>query len=72
MSLEREDPGDQRFTMLKYCAGNGHQLINVFKDIGVSGASKPLGRLGFSKAIEALRAKRADGLMVEERPRKPS
>ena len=64
VSLESEDPGNQRFAIIEYCAKNGHQLIDVYEDIGISGATKPLDRPGFSKAIEALRSGMADGLIV--------
>ena len=64
VSLEEENPENQKFQVTEYCAKHGYQLVGVFEDIGVSGASKPLERPGFSKAIEALKAGQADGLIV--------
>ena len=64
VSLEEESPENQRFSIIEYCARNVHQLVDVYEDIGISGASKPLDRPGFSKAIEALRSGMADGLIV--------
>ena len=64
VSLESEDPSNQRYSIIEYCARNGHQLIDVYEDIGISGASKPLDRPGFQKAIEVLKNGKADGLIV--------
>ena len=64
VSLEEENPENQKYRIVEYCARNGHQLVGVFEDIGVSGVTSPLERPGFSKAIEALKNGQADGLIV--------
>ena len=64
VSLEEENPENQKYSILEYCARQGHQLVDIFEDIGVSGATRPLERPGFSKAIEALKSGQADGLIV--------
>ncbi|WP_054857896.1 recombinase family protein [Vulcanisaeta sp. JCM 16159] len=64
VSLGSEAPENQKYAILEYCARHGHQLVGVFEDIGVSGASRPMERPGFAKAIELLKGNQADGLIV--------
>lgn len=62
VSLVEENPENQRFSIYEWSAKNGHQIIGIFEDIGVSGVYPPLERPGFKKALEAL--KDCDGLVV--------
>lgn len=63
VSREDEDPENQRFAVFEWAAKNGHQVVEVCEDVGVSGALPPRERPGFRRALEALEAG-ADGLVV--------
>jgi len=63
VSREDEDPENQRFAIFEWAAKNGHQIVEVCEDVGVSGALPPGERPGFRRALEALEAG-ADGLVV--------
>ena len=62
VSREDEDPENQRFAIFEWAAKNGHQIVEVCEDVGVSGALPPRERPGFRRALEALEG--ADGLVV--------
>ena len=62
VSEESENPENQRYAIYEWCARHGHQLVDVFEDIGVSGALPPRERPGFRRALEAL--DKVDGLVV--------
>jgi DNA invertase Pin-like site-specific DNA recombinase len=57
-----EDPGNQRYGIFEWAARNGHQIVDVYEDVGVSGALPPMERPGFKKLLESLDG--ADGLVV--------
>jgi DNA invertase Pin-like site-specific DNA recombinase len=63
VSEETEDPENQKFAIFEWAAKNGHQIIDVFVDVGVSGALPPKERPMFQRALKALEEK-ADGLVV--------
>ena len=62
VSEETENPENQKFSILMWANKMGHQIIEFFEDVGVSGALPPLERPGFQKAVKALEG--ADGLVV--------
>jgi len=62
VSEETENPENQKYAIFEWCARFGYQLVEVFVDVGVSGALPPKERPGFRKALESL--DRVDGLVV--------
>jgi len=62
VSEEDEDPENQRYAIFEWVAKNGHQLVGVYEDVGISGALPPRERPGFKRALEGL--DKADGLIV--------
>jgi len=62
VSEESENPENQRFAIYEFCAKHGHQVIEVYEDIGVSGALPPRERPGFSKLLGVL--DQVDGVIV--------
>jgi len=54
--------GNQRYGIFEWAAKAGHQILQVYEDVGVSGALPPVERPGFKKLLEALDG--ADGLVV--------
>jgi len=64
VSEETENPDNQKYALYEWVARNGHQLVGIYEDIGVSGALSPRERPGFKRGIEALELEKADGLVV--------
>jgi DNA invertase Pin-like site-specific DNA recombinase len=62
VSEETENPENQKYAIYEWAARSGHQVLNVYEDIGVSGALPPVERPGFRKLLEAVDG--ADGLVV--------
>jgi len=62
VSEESENPENQRYAIYQFCAKSGHQLVDIFEDIGVSGALPPRDRPVFSKLLKML--DQVDGLVV--------
>jgi putative DNA-invertase from lambdoid prophage Rac len=62
VSEETENPENQKYAIYEWAARSGHQVLNVYEDIGVSGALPPIERPGFRKLLEAVDG--ADGLVV--------
>jgi DNA invertase Pin-like site-specific DNA recombinase len=62
VSEETENVENQRFAIYEFCSKRGHQVVEVFEDVGVSGALPPKERPGFQRALEAL--EEAEGLVV--------
>lgn len=58
VSLEEEHPENQRLAIGQWARLHGYEVVGWFEDIGVSGATPPWRRPGFSRLLEA----------VEERP----
>ena len=64
VSREDENPENQEHAIQNYVQAKGYQLVEIEKDIGVSGALPPLEREGFRKVVEKLERKEADGVIV--------
>ena len=62
VSEETENPENQRYAIYEWAAKNGHQVVDIYQDIGVSGALPPKERPSFRRVLEALDG--ADGLVV--------
>jgi DNA invertase Pin-like site-specific DNA recombinase len=62
VSQEEENPENQKYAIYEWASKNGHTIIDVYEDLGVSGALAPMDRPGFQKALVAL--ENADGLVV--------
>jgi len=62
VSEKSENPENQKLAIYEWCSRNGHQIVDVCEDIGISGALPPKDRAGFQRALKAL--ERADGLIV--------
>lgn len=62
VSSEEENPENQKYAILLWANRAGHQVLEFYEDVGVSGALPPLERPGFQKAVKALEG--ADGLVV--------
>jgi putative DNA-invertase from lambdoid prophage Rac len=62
VSEESENPENQKYAIFEWCSKRGYQLVDVFVDVGVSGALPPRERPGFRKLLEALG--NADGVVV--------
>jgi len=62
VSEETENPENQVFAIYEWAARSGHQVVDIYQDIGVSGALPPKERPGFRKVLESL--DRVDGLVV--------
>jgi putative DNA-invertase from lambdoid prophage Rac len=62
VSEETENPENQRYAIYEWAAKSGHQVLEVYEDIGVSGALPPIERPGFKKLLGSLDG--ADGLVV--------
>ncbi len=54
----------QKAAVRAWCKANGHKLIAILSDEGISGAKELEDRPGLADAIEALHAKRAQGIVV--------
>jgi putative DNA-invertase from lambdoid prophage Rac len=65
VSEETENPENQKYAIYEWAAKSGHQVLEVYEDIGVSGALPPIERPGFKKLLAALDgASGIDGLVV--------
>jgi putative DNA-invertase from lambdoid prophage Rac len=65
VSEETENPENQKFAIYEWAARSGHQIVQVYEDIGVSGALPPVERPGFRKLLGALDgASGIDGIVV--------
>jgi len=52
VSLEDENPENQKYAIESYCRDRGIMLMGVFMDVGVSGGMPALERPGFRKMLE--------------------
>lgn len=59
----------QRAAIVDWCKDRGARLMDVFEDVGVSGAAVISGRPGLWAAMATLGAKRANVLLVSRRDR---
>jgi DNA invertase Pin-like site-specific DNA recombinase len=64
VSREDEKPENQEYAVLSWAARSGHRLVEIFRDVGVSGAVPPQERPGWRQVLEALSAGRAQGVVV--------
>jgi len=62
VSEETENIDNQKYAIFEWVAKHGYQVVEVFVDVGVSGALPPRERPGFRRALDALGG--ADGLVV--------
>jgi DNA invertase Pin-like site-specific DNA recombinase len=56
--------GVQESAVRAWCKAHGHRLVEVHRDEGVSGSNGLDARLGLADALQSLRARRADGVVV--------
>ncbi len=56
----------QEQAIREWCERNGHELIALYRDIGVSGGVKPMDRPEARKAIKRARSRQADLLVVSK------
>jgi len=62
-SSNERDGGGQEFAIYQWASRNGHQVIEVFRDIGVSGVTPLDARPGWVRLMERL--SEVDGVIVE-------
>jgi len=65
VSLKEENPENQEIALKTWAEVNGYSIIEWFKDIGVSGAIKPIDRPGFKQLLERVREKPRPVLIYE-------
>jgi DNA invertase Pin-like site-specific DNA recombinase len=69
-SRNREHQGESRpaqeRAIRSWCKANGHQLVDVCVDAGVSGANGIESRVGLPQAMAMIEDRQADGLVVRE------
>ncbi len=64
ISVSRDDerPENQEYAVYRRAAERGHQVVEVVRDVGVSGALPPGERPGWQKVMQLLES--ADGVVV--------
>jgi len=62
VSQEDENIENQLFAIYEWAARQGHAVLDVFTDVGISGAVPPRERPGFKRVLEKLDS--ADGVVV--------
>jgi DNA invertase Pin-like site-specific DNA recombinase len=62
VSREDERPENQEYAVYRWAAERGHQVVEVVRDVGVSGALPPGERPGWRRVLELLES--ADGVVV--------
>ncbi|MFZ8810757.1 MAG: recombinase family protein [Pyrobaculum sp.] len=62
VSRDDEQPENQEYAVYKWAAERGHQVAEVVRDVGVSGALPPAQRPGWQKVVQLLES--ADGVVV--------
>ena len=69
VSTERQTEGEslpaQRTQLAGWARAQGHRLVAVYEDAGVSGSNGLEARLGLYEALEAIGCGHADGLLVK-------
>lgn len=63
---QKDSDPEQERTIRAWCKANGHRLVAVYRDVGVSGANGLDQREGLPDAEAAIQAGDADGLVVRE------
>ncbi|MFZ8810102.1 MAG: recombinase family protein, partial [Pyrobaculum sp.] len=54
VSRDDEQPENQEYAIFKWAAERGHQVVEVVRDVGVSGALPPGERPGWQKVVQLL------------------
>jgi len=62
ISRDDERPENQEYAVYRWAAERGHQIVEVVRDVGVSGALPPAQRPGWRRVLELLES--ADGVVV--------
>jgi DNA invertase Pin-like site-specific DNA recombinase len=62
VSREDEQPENQEYAIFRWAAERAHQIVEVVRDVGVSGALPPAQRPGWRRVLELLG--QADGVVV--------
>jgi Site-specific recombinases, DNA invertase Pin homologs len=62
VSRDDEQPENQEFAIFKWAAERGHQVVEVVRDVGVSGALPPAQRPGWRRVVQMLES--VDGVVV--------
>ena len=62
-SSEERDGGGQEFAIYQWASRNGHQIVEIFRDIGISGVTPLDVRPGWVRLMERL--SEVDGIIVE-------
>ncbi len=62
ISRDDERPENQEYAVYRWAAERGHQVVEVVKDVDVSGALPPAQRPGWRRVLELLES--ADGIVV--------
>jgi len=62
VSRDDERPENQEYAVYRWAAERGHQMVEVVRDVGVSGALPPGERPGWQKVVQLLES--ADGVVV--------
>ncbi|MGB9705132.1 MAG: recombinase family protein [Pyrobaculum sp.] len=64
VSQEEERLENQEFAIYQWAARNGHRVVEMYRDVGVSGAVPPGERPGWRQVVEGLASGRAQGVVV--------
>ena len=64
VSEESENPENQKYAIYEWASKKGYQVVDMFIDVGISGALPPRDRPGFRKVLEVLPNPNIDGIVV--------
>jgi DNA invertase Pin-like site-specific DNA recombinase len=64
VSQEEERPENQEFAVYQWAAGHGHRIVEVHRDVGISGATPPQERPGWRQVLDSLSTGKAQGVVV--------
>ncbi len=64
VSLENENPENQEYAINQWVNETGHRVVEVVRDVGVSGAMAPGARPGWRRVINLLAQGKASGVVV--------
>jgi DNA invertase Pin-like site-specific DNA recombinase len=62
VSRDDEQPENQEYAIFRWAVEKGHQVVEVVRDVGVSGALPPGERPGWQRVVQLL--EQADGVVV--------
>jgi DNA invertase Pin-like site-specific DNA recombinase len=63
---QRDSAAEQERVIRAWCKAEGHKLVRLYRDVGVSGTNGLADRVGLPDAEAAIQAGEADGLVVRE------